>query len=115
MTHQPSPGKVRDHARAFSLGTFRMAGPSQIAFVWFPCHTQFNRYVGASSEPGSMPGTGSLFSGAQSLVRQTHKWTTFPRVTSVIIEGGPEYTRWSGASNTKTNSLGRQESKWYPR
>ena len=114
MTHQPSAGKVGDYARTFSLGTSRMAGPSQIAFVWFPCHTQFNRYV-ASSEPGSMPGTGSLFSGAQSLVRQTHKWITFLCVTSIIIEGGPEYTRWGGESNIKTNSLGRQESKWYSR
>lgn len=40
---QPSPGKVSDHSRTFSLGTFQMAGPSQIAFVSFPSHTQFNR------------------------------------------------------------------------
>lgn len=107
MTHQPSPGKVNDHARAFSLGTSWKAGTSQIAFVQCPCHTQFSRYIGASSDLGSMPDTGSLFSGAQNLVRQSHKWTPFLSVTNVITEGGPECYKVGWESNPKTNSLGK--------
>lgn len=67
MTFQPSPGEVSDHARAFSLGTFQMAGPSQIAFVWFPCHTQFNGSEGLLLSQAPCQAWGLCSQGAKAL------------------------------------------------
>ena len=87
MTPRPSPGKLSDRTTSSSLGVSRTVSPSLMAFVLCPCHSQWHRKVEASCEPSFMPGMGvggSLFSGAQSLMRQTHKWTTLLSVTSVV-------------------------------